>query len=63
MLEFLPQKIKNGLRYVNLQHVYELRLRVDKPVTVSWKGDYRYLSEYGLTGNRQKALEIGRAHV
>ena len=56
MLEFLPQKIKNGLRYVNLQHVYELRLRVDKPVTVSWKGDYRYLSEYGLTGNRQKAL-------
>lgn len=56
MLEFLPQKIKNGLRYVNLQHVYELRLRVDNPVMVSWKGKYQYLSEYGLTGNRQKAL-------
>lgn len=56
MLEFLPSKIKNGLRYVNLQHVYELRLRVDKPATVNWKGQYQYLSEYGLTGNRQKAI-------
>ncbi len=56
MLEFLPQKIKNGLRYVNLQYVYELRLRANKPTTLSWKGEYRYLCEYGITDNRQKAI-------
>lgn len=56
MLEFLPQKIKNALRHVNLQYVYELRLRANKPTTVSWKGGYRYLCEFGLTDNRQKAI-------
>lgn len=56
MLEFLPQKIKNGLHYVNLQYVYELRLRVNKPTTINWKGKYRYLCEFGLTENRQKAI-------
>lgn len=56
MLEFLPQKIKNGLRHVNLQYVYELRLRANKPTTLSWKGKYRYLCEFGITDNRQKAI-------
>ncbi len=56
MLEFLPQNVKNGLRHVNLQYVYEIRLRVDKPTTVNFRGRYCYLSEYGVTSNKGKAV-------
>ncbi len=56
MLEFLPQTIKNGLSHTNLQYVYEIRLRVDKPTTVNVGGKYYYLSEYGITANRTKSI-------
>lgn len=56
MLDFLPDNIKNGLRYVNQQNVYELRLRADKPVKINYEGNYAYLGEYGLTENPQKAI-------
>lgn len=56
MLEFLPENIKNGLNHINLRYVYEIRLRMDKPITVNFDGKYRYLSEYGLTDRKERAL-------
>ena len=56
MLEFLPQNIKNGIERINLMHVYEIRLRVDKPVIVNYQGEYRYLGLYGLTQHRTNAI-------
>ncbi len=56
MLDFLPQNVKDALRRLNLQKVYEIRLRVDKPITVNYQGVYRYLSEYGLTDVQERAL-------
>ena len=38
MLEFLPQYIKNALEYINMQSVYEIRLRVDKPILLNYQG-------------------------
>ena len=49
MLEFLPQKIKNALKRVNLQNVYEIRIRANQPITLNYEGTYRYLSNYGVT--------------
>lgn len=56
MLDFLPQRIKNGLSYLNLQFVYELRLRVNNPTTVNYQGVYRYLGDYGITQTRENAV-------
>ena len=57
MLEFLPQNVKDGLRRLNVERVYEIRLRVDKPTTVNYAGEYRYLSAYGLTEHAENAVQ------
>ena len=56
MLEFLPQNVKDGLRRLNMEQVYEIRLRADKPTTVNYAGEYRYLGEYGLTERVENAV-------
>lgn len=56
MLDFLPKNIKDALQYVNLQYVYELRLRVGRPTTINYKGKYRYLGTCGLTDFTQNAI-------
>lgn len=57
MLEFLPQNVKDGLRRLNVERVYEIRLRADKPTTVNYAGEYRYLGEYGLTEHAENAVQ------
>ena len=56
MLDFLPQRVKNGVSHINLQFVYELRLRANAPTTVNYKGAYRYLGDYGLTERKDNAI-------
>ena len=56
MLEFLPQNVKDGLRRLNVELVYEIRLRADKPTMINYAGQYRYLSEYGLTERVENAV-------
>ncbi len=41
---------------MNISYVYELRMRANKPLTVNYQGKYRYLSDYGLTEHREKAV-------
>lgn len=53
MLEFLPPELKNCIRHVNLNTLYELRIRADKPLTANIGGKYVYLGEYGIV-NRAK---------
>lgn len=56
MLEFLPECVKNALKQLNISNLYELRIRMNKPITVNYQGKYRYLSAYGLTEHKEKAL-------
>lgn len=56
MLDFLPKKLKDALRNVNMQKVYEIRLRADKPVMINYGGVYRFLGEYGVTDRQENAL-------
>lgn len=56
MLEFLPENVKDGINCINTAYLYEIRLRAGKPVMVNYKGEYRYLSAYGLTELVQNAV-------
>jgi stage III sporulation protein AA len=56
MLSFLPKYIQNALKHVPIQYLYELRLRVDKPIMANYKGNFQYLSALGITNSREKAL-------
>ena len=56
MLDFLPRKIKIALNHINLKCVYELRLRAEKPIMLNYLGEYRYLSEKGITHLAQNAM-------
>ena len=56
MLDFLPHAVRKAIRLLNGQKLYEIRLRVGKPVTVNFAGEYRYLGAYGLTDFSANAL-------
>ncbi|MBO5411970.1 MAG: hypothetical protein J6A38_02645 [Clostridia bacterium] len=56
MLDFLPQSVLNGLLNVNMNYVYELRLRAEKPTRINYQGSFCYLSAYGLTEFSEKAI-------
>ncbi len=56
MLDFLPQNVKDALENLNISHLYELRIRTEKPITVNYRGKYEYLGEFGLTERAEKAL-------
>ena len=56
MLEFIPQNVKEGVARINLQYLYEIRLRAQKPVTVNYHGFYCYLGLYGITEHKEKAI-------
>lgn len=56
MLDFLPQKIKEGLAHLNANYLYEIRIRANQPITVNFKGKYRYLGARGITERRSQAL-------
>ena len=57
MLSFLPTYVLEGLRYVNLKNIYEIRLRGNQPILVNYHGKYRYLGVFGITEQREKALK------
>lgn len=56
MLEFLPPRIKAVLRHVNLNKLYELRLRADKPLRANLNGAFCWLGENGVTLHSSHAL-------
>lgn len=56
MLDFLAPRLKNALRTVNSNLLYELRIRTDKPFRVNLDGRFCYLGESGVTENFSRAL-------
>ncbi len=56
MLDFLPVRLKNALRHLNLNLLYELRIRADKPLRINLGGTFRFLGEEGVCEQRQAIL-------
>ena len=56
MLDFLAPRLKNALRAVNANLLYELRVRADKPLRINFNGEFCYLGTDGITDKASKAL-------
>lgn len=49
MLNFLTENILSAIRNVNINLVYELRIRANKPVVLNYGGNYTFLGGRGIT--------------
>lgn len=56
MLSFLSPRLLSAVRYVNLNLLYELRVRADKPLRANLGGKFCYLGEYGVVATGEQAL-------
>lgn len=63
MLDFLTDNLRAALRGVNINLVYELRIRANKPVVVNYGGIYQFLGMCGLTEHIGSALIAGYADI
>ena len=56
MLNFLPESVYSALKNVQYNKLFEIRLRANLPVFINYAGEYVYLSAYGITKHRERAL-------
>lgn len=52
MLDFLPPRLADALRYINLNLLYELRIRADKPLRANLGGKFVCLGDCGVCEER-----------
>lgn len=62
-LDFLPVKILNAIKFLELDKLYEIRLRYKYPIKICYKGRYRYLSNNGVTILISEALICSRDDI
>jgi len=53
----------DALKHVNIKRVYEIRLRVNRPITVNVENVYRYLAAYGICDRSEQALVVDGAEI
>lgn len=63
MMEYLPERIRRALCFLNENLLYEVRIRVNAPVSVGYGGTYSFLGETGRTESAEKALYVSREEV
>ena len=63
MLNFLTENILSAIRNVNINLVYELRIRANKPVVLNYGGNYTFLGGRGITENIGGALVASYADI
>ena len=56
MLEFLPEQFYRAIQKININDLYEIRMRANCPTKVRVLGDYRYLTAYGLSSKETEGL-------
>lgn len=62
MLEFLPPRIFEAVKHVNLKKLYELRVRAGRPLRANLSGEFVFLNERGVC-SRKAALLPERAEI
>ena len=55
-LGFLPNKVLLSLKTIDLNYLYEIRMRTGYPIKVNFNGDKKYLGEKGITKIKKNAL-------
>lgn len=56
MLDFLPSRLRAAVQYVNLNRLYELRIRADKPLRANIGGEFVFLGERGIISEGKSAI-------
>ena len=59
-LGFLPDNLRRALNNVNCNFLNEIRLRNGQAVILQYKGEYTYINDYTLTGERSGAIKVDR---
>ena len=55
--KILPNKICDVLFHkLNVEHIYEIRLRARRPITVNYGGEFHYLTSGGYSDNSDNAI-------
>lgn len=56
MLDFLPMPLYAAIQNINTNLLYEMRLRVNQPIVINYKGQYVYLTNTGTSLNASMAI-------
>lgn len=60
MLEFLGEKICSGLKKIDDKFLYEIHIRINRPVVLNYKNNFCYLSTNGATKNKEKGIVVDK---
>ena len=63
MVTFLSEDIREVLKYVNFEKVYELRLRADRPLCVNYAGKYQMLGRRGVTDKIENCYIVTKEEI
>ena len=56
MLDYLPPRMKGALLHLNINLLYEMRVRADKPMRVNYGGSFVYLGDSGVVSQAGMAI-------
>ena len=56
MLDYLPSRMKGALLHLNINLLYEMRVRADKPMRVNYGGNFVYLGDSGVVSQAGMAI-------
>ncbi len=57
MLEFLPIPVREALKHINANLLYEIRLRANRSVKINYQGEYVYLGTSGIVKRQEQSLK------
>lgn len=60
---FLPAEIASALDNINHNHLNEIRLRNGQPVIIQYRGEYKYINQYGITSDCGNSLVCASAEA
>ena len=63
MLGFLPAEILSAIHHINQNSLYEIRMRIGKPLMVRYDEEYLYLARYGLSYHKKDAIITTKADI
>lgn len=63
MLGFLPAEILSAIHHINQNSLYEIRMRIGKPLMVRYGEEYLYLARYGLSYHKKDAIITTKADI
>ena len=58
-LSFLPEDVRSAVSNLNYNYISEIRLRRGQPVSVEYKGEFKYLTAIGVSDESKNAIVFG----